>query len=313
MFLSAIPHPGIAEWEIFTAQQDSTTSRGWQTWLKPPGFSFIYIFAAGGGGGGGGGGSTAATARTGGGGGSSGGLSCILMPAFLLPDIIHVRPGMGGAGGSAASNGSVGVATYVATQPVTSNNGLILSANGGNLGAAAGTAGASPGAGGGGASGTGGVTSGNGGNAGGAGGANTGAVGTGPQFNATIVTGGGGGGSSGTGDNVFAGGGWGMFTAPNQGPALYPAIPGGSAGVSGTTVGGNGRNGFGHGAPLKEFFSRHGGLLSTGGSGGGSGGASNGGSGGNGGAASGGGGGGAGAVGGAGGRGGDGFVIIGAF
>jgi hypothetical protein len=193
MLPNALPHFGAAEWEVFTPQQDTTTSRGWQTWLKPPGCSFIYVMIAGGGGGGAGGGSTAATARVGGGGGSSGGSGGLLIPAILVPEALYVRPGMGGAGGSAANNGSNGVTSYLATQPVISNNGVIMFANGGNTGSATATAGSSPGGGGPGANAAMAVSTANGGNAGGAGGANTGAAGSAPQVNASIITGGGGG------------------------------------------------------------------------------------------------------------------------
>jgi hypothetical protein len=114
MLLAPLPHYGNTDWQVFTAQQDTTTSRGWQTWLKPPGASWIFLLALGGGGGGGGGQSTAAAARTGGGGGGAGSMTRVLVPAMMFPDVLYIRAGVGGSAGAAAGNGGVGSVSYVA-------------------------------------------------------------------------------------------------------------------------------------------------------------------------------------------------------
>jgi hypothetical protein len=106
-----LPHYGNADWQVFNAIQDATLTRGFQTWLRPVGAQWAYIFAMAGGGGGGGGQSTAASARTGGGGGASGSAVVVLFPLFVAPDILYVRAGMGGTGGVAAGNGGTGVSS----------------------------------------------------------------------------------------------------------------------------------------------------------------------------------------------------------
>lgn len=309
MLLAPFPKYGNTDWTVIGAAQDTNTGRGWQTWQKPVGAQWIFMFAAGGGGGGAGGASTAATARVGGGGGGPNNSATIMMPAFMVPDTLYVRPGNGGAGGAAAASGTAGVNSYVALAPIAAN--ILIQGNSGNPGTAAGVSGGVPGgslpafsyygvalfnpSGG----------------SGGTGGANTGAAGSNVNP-AAIFCGGAGGAGSSSVNSVHAGG-FVIAIAPSTGAAITRVANGGAAGVSGTTPGSNGESGHGYGSLIKEVMSRTTGLAFGGGAGGGSGGASNGGRGGNGGSGCGGGGGGAGAVGGAGGNGGDGFVIIGAF
>ena len=104
MLLPPLPGSGITNWQVFTAQQDATTTRGWEAWLRPPGASWFFILAVSPGGGGGGGQSTAAAARSGGGGGGSGAINRIIIPAIVMPDLLYVRVGNGG---SAAPGGAV--------------------------------------------------------------------------------------------------------------------------------------------------------------------------------------------------------------
>jgi hypothetical protein len=312
MLFDGFPQHGIARWEVFAPQQDTTTSRGWQAWLKPIGAQWIYMFAVGGGGGGGGGQSTAAAARTGGGGGASASFCRLLVPAFVFSDAIYIRAGSGGAGGAAAGNGTAGTTTYVSTSQDTSAY-PILTAFGGNAGQAAATGGTAPGSAQVGAFATWAISARDAGLVGSNGGANTGAAGSSVGSNSGwIMLPGAGGASSSTGNSVAAGGAQ-TIVSPTMGPALWATIAGGIAGVSGSQAGGAGNPGYNHGIHLDHMMSRSQPLIFGGGSGGGSGGASLGGKGGDGAWGSGGGGGGAGSTGGAGGKGGDGFVIIGAF
>ena len=97
----------------------------WQTWNKPRNAKMIEIFCLGAGG------SGAHTqfsvvAVAGGGGGASGGIVRGLIPAFLLPDTIHILVGKGAAGPATLNtNGSNGGISYVGIQPSTSEQTLI--------------------------------------------------------------------------------------------------------------------------------------------------------------------------------------------
>jgi hypothetical protein len=237
-----------------------------------------------------------------------------MVPAWVFPDVIYVRPGKGGNGGAAATDGVSGTTTYVAVAPDTGAVAFsLVQVAGGSNGAAVGTAGSAGSAATAAAFASFAVFVGMAGQAGTAGGANTGAVGTSLNPSSTIIlSGGAGGAGSSTGNTVFAGGAI-NSNQPATGISLWSGIPAGAAGVSGSQAGGNGNPGQNHGVPILQMLSRNQPMLFSGGSGGGSGGASNGGNGGPGAWGCGGGGGGAGATGGAGGKGGDGFVIIGAF
>lgn len=95
----------------------------WQTWNKPRNAKIIQIFCLGGGGGGG---QNTLSNPTGAGGGGSGGIVRGVIPAFLLPDIIYLFVGKGGAGSSvSATPGSSGGVSYVSLQPSTSEQTLI--------------------------------------------------------------------------------------------------------------------------------------------------------------------------------------------
>lgn len=289
---------GNADVQVFTA------NAGFLTWLKPRGKTIANILCVGSGAGGGGAFQAASGTRGGGGGGGSSGVSRLLIPIHLLPDVLYLQVPFGGAGGVASATptpGSAGGITYIMIYPNGTATNTILQA--GNSNAGGGGAGAA----------------GTGGSAGTAGGAATlagnplaglgqftalaGQVGiiggaslqAGPQTIPVtgIVTMGGGGGSGANASDVAGGiittiaGSWLSERAPVGAPA-------------GTN---NGSNGF-LTAPLWFSFCGLGGAASA---------AGNGGNGGAGGPGSGGGGGGTGIVTagtGNGGRGGDGMVII---
>ena len=259
----------------------------WQTWLKPRGKSNVTIIGMGSGGGGGNGfAGAAATARGGGGGGGSGGLMRLIIPADLLPDVLYINVGIGGA------VGGNGFLTAVSIRPDSLNQSRVLVAFGGSAGgsgtnAAAGAAGAA------GVSANTHVTGFWGinyptlGNTGAAGGAQTGAVGSPITWGSATPPNSGGAGGGGTTSADFAGGG--IVAA-----GFFPSISGGAAGTF------NGADGFESKIP----------LAFCGGAGGGASNLAAGGNGGKGAIGSGGGGGGGGVTAGVGGPGGGGLVII---
>jgi len=97
----------------------------WQTWQKPRNCKFIWMMCMGSGGGGAGGGGNIGGVGVGTSGGGSGGVVKALFPANVLPDILYIFVGVGGAGGAGgtASNngaqGSTGVKSFVTITPVT--------------------------------------------------------------------------------------------------------------------------------------------------------------------------------------------------
>jgi len=118
----------------------STVGTSWVAWVKPRGINFIRIVCIGGGGGGGGGfaGTTTVGTAGGGGGGASGAMAARIFPAFVLPDVLYVSVGIGGAGGAVSANGTSGIASYVAlTESTTPANNVLLYAVAGPFGSAA--------------------------------------------------------------------------------------------------------------------------------------------------------------------------------
>ena len=81
----------------------------WQTWIKPRGAKLINIICQGSGAGGGGG-FQSAGGRAGGGGGGSGATARLTINANLLPDILYILPGIGGAGGLGGAPATAGIA-----------------------------------------------------------------------------------------------------------------------------------------------------------------------------------------------------------
>ena len=131
----------------FYAEAGTTLLR-WQTWKKPRGVNWVYMIGVGGGGSGATG-RVSATTSGGGGGGGSAAQTTVLIPAYLVPDILYIQAGFGAAGPTvAASNGNSGVPSYVCIEPstvVVPNMTFLLANNGGggsNGGAAGGSGGA---------------------------------------------------------------------------------------------------------------------------------------------------------------------------
>lgn len=244
--------PGV-DVKYFQGTTDVTLLR-WQTWHKPRGCQWIYMFGVGGGSSGGSGINTAGTSG-GGAGGGSGAQSSLLIPSFMVPDQLYVQAGMGGKQAAAPASGAVGVAgipTYIAAEPFTTLNASLtyLIANNGQATGAAATATT------GGAAGTAAVVGSLAtmplaargfstflvGQAGTAGGTNA-AAGTGLTYPVTgLLVSGGAGGGGGNGATASAGGAANQATA-GLGTAFYQNLTGGAA-ASGATPAGRGLDGY---------------------------------------------------------------------
>jgi len=106
----------------------------WQTWIKPRGAKLVNIICQGSGAGGGGGFQSATTPRSGGSGGGSGATARLTIDANLLPDILYILPGIGGAGGlggAPATAGSPGQNSFVTLIPDTSSVSNVVLRSGG--------------------------------------------------------------------------------------------------------------------------------------------------------------------------------------
>jgi hypothetical protein len=116
-------------------------ANSFQIWDKPDGCNFIHIVAIGAGSGGGGGYQRVSTAAGGGGGGgAAGGIYTLMIPAYTIPDKLHIQVGAGGEGGANLTAGSAGGATYVALVPDTTNTSAnILISNTSAVGGGAGS------------------------------------------------------------------------------------------------------------------------------------------------------------------------------
>ena len=279
-------------------------STSWQMWTKPRNCKLVNILAIGGGGGGAGGASGASVNRLAGAGGACSGISRGVFPANMLPDILYVQVGVGGAGGGSATYGSPGTLSYISVEPETTPAFVLLASGAAGAGGGGGAAINTPGI-----AGTvfsqtnynlsyigvltliAGANGATGGIAGGAGGTATGNIITQP--------GAGGGGST----NVNGNGAGGGITV--QGNLIPVLIAGGSAGSSAAA-----QSGIKVLTPSINSLGIRLPFYNSGGAGGGGNGAGTGGRGGDGAFGSGGGGGGAGTIGGTGGNGGDGIVII---
>ena len=292
---------GGADIQIFNVPATVTNTQ-WQTYRKPRGKTMLEILCIGGGAGGGGGFTgVAASARGGGGSGGSSAISRVVIPLWMLPDILYTQVGAGGQGvGSGGGTAGSGVLSYVSIAPnTTASNIIAISGAAAPTGGGTGTAAAVGAAG---AAGTIPVIgsmplAGLGffqmiaGQIGVAGGAVAGAVGTAQSIPTTSVLTTGGTGGAGTTSADFAGGLW-TAIASSWLSEQRPATP-----AAGSFDGSGGFN------LWKPFFS-------FGGTGGSSSNTGVGGNGGNGGYGSGGGGGGGGTTGGRGGDGGSGIIIM---
>ncbi len=269
-----------------------------QPWRKPTGAKLIHIICIGAGGGGGGGFTRAAgVAGGGGGGGGSAAITRMTIDASLIPDMLYIAVGMGGAGSTGAgATGGASVVYMPLVSGFTGAGSILLQAAAGAGGGVGTTAVGGP-AGAAGAINTSNTWSGLGnfvsiaGQPGIIGGAITAVVPTAVVWGTLFISGGAGGGGV-TAANVAAAGG--NITGPAGNSILSTVFGGGNTGLPG----GQGYDLFG--AP----------PISSGGSGGGAFGTGPGGRGGDGGFGSGGAGGGSGTTGGRGGNGGNGRVII---
>jgi hypothetical protein len=105
----------------------------WRTWEKPRGISMIHITCFGAGEGAG---APTSVNLPGGRGGGSGGQTTLLIPAHVLPDVLYVSPGKGGAGATVfgVTRGVAGTASYVSIAPSTAAIYVACYANGGSGG-----------------------------------------------------------------------------------------------------------------------------------------------------------------------------------
>lgn len=99
-------------------------------WVKPQGASFVWFTLIGGGGGGAGGDPSQGIS---GAGGSAAVTNC-MVPAFLIPDVLNVSVGAGGAGGTFGGAGGNGTATSLIYQAKDGTGYTLLTANGGSGG-----------------------------------------------------------------------------------------------------------------------------------------------------------------------------------
>jgi len=135
------PTPQGANVQIFRCGDAGTTAHvATRDWVKPQGASFVWFTLLGAGGGGGGNfQDSAAPQWYPGGGGASGNVTNFMCPAFLLPDMLQVAVGKGGAGGAdavdtAPSNGSPGSSTKILYQQKDGSGYTLLQASGGGAG-----------------------------------------------------------------------------------------------------------------------------------------------------------------------------------
>ena len=128
----SLPKPQNGYIDYFSGDSPTVgiTTTSWRTWEKPRGISMIHITCFGAGQGGGGGNSVN---QQGGNGGASGGQTTLLIPAHVLPDVLYVSPGRGGAGQTVfgTTNGPAGTASYVSIAPSTDAIYTACYANGG--------------------------------------------------------------------------------------------------------------------------------------------------------------------------------------
>lgn len=138
-----LPSSTITNQQIFNAQTP-TVGTSWQVWNKPRGCNFVHILMIGAGGGGAGGVAGAAGVGRGGAGGGSGAVASVIIPSFMLPDVLFVSVGKGGTGG--APTGGNGIASYVCINPDTTAQNVLLFAGAGGGSVTAGTGGTAGGA-----------------------------------------------------------------------------------------------------------------------------------------------------------------------
>lgn len=234
-----LPQPGVDFQEFYGTSQ--TTLIQYQTWRKPRGAKMLYIICVGGGASGGTGSNNLGSNSGGGAGGGSGAQSTVLIPAALVPDVLYIQAGRGGASITANTTaGAAGVPSYVLTEPLSSMANACCLA----IGAAGAAGGTVPTVSAGGVAGTAaavptigmmplagrGVTSFFAGQQGSAGGA-TGIAGTALALPVTglIVSGGAGGGGSAAAGAITSGG---QISSAGLDGRLYPLLSGGQGAVT---------------------------------------------------------------------------------
>ena len=135
--LNHLPKTGNGNIDYF---YNTGGTSSWITWEKPKRIHTIVITCIGGGGGGRSGWCLDTTGRSGGAAGGSGGFTRVIIPAMVLPDVLYVSVGRGGAGGASATVsgtanlGSAGSGSYVSIAPSTAAIYLACFANGGGGG-----------------------------------------------------------------------------------------------------------------------------------------------------------------------------------
>ena len=120
------PAPTRGDIQIFVGSQDGYN---WQAWNKPPRVTMVYIVCIGGGGGGGGGFTMTGNQGGGGGSGACSGITRLLVPAFLLPDILSVQVGQGGLGGAPGTAGASGSNSFVCYGNTAAAPNIIIQSN----------------------------------------------------------------------------------------------------------------------------------------------------------------------------------------
>lgn len=131
--LPSFTTPG--EVQVFGANSNAVGAN-WHTWYKPRGKSMLSIWGFGCGGGGGDAVAGAASLAAGGGGGGSGGQTYVHMPLALLPDVLFVSVARGNPNNT-STTAAASFASYVATQHVQGApgaNSVVWQANGGASG-----------------------------------------------------------------------------------------------------------------------------------------------------------------------------------
>ena len=144
MILQGMPRYSQCDTQVFYASPSVTTTNSWQTWNKPNGCGFVFFLMLASGGGGGKPANGNITTSSGGGG--AGGCTRLLVPAFLIPDRLYIRPGSGGLGATVAGAGTIGTTSYINIIPsAASTRDSVITQAGGGAGAqvtTGGTAGA---------------------------------------------------------------------------------------------------------------------------------------------------------------------------
>ena len=118
--------PGVSvDQQLFVGSDNNSNLTEWQTWRKPRGKNWLTIMAVGGGASGGCGINTTTTSG-GGAGGGGGGYTHVTIPMFLVPDVLYIQCGKGGAGANTSGYvPAAGSNTVVSVEPNNALNGSL--------------------------------------------------------------------------------------------------------------------------------------------------------------------------------------------